>query len=78
MAQSYQRRGAMQAGVAQKTQDCHRVAGLTGVCAAVGLAVVAAVMPQATDLAVWAILWPVDIATIGELNKVLVECGDGP
>ena len=78
MAQSYQRRGAMQAGVAQKTQDCHRVAGLTGVCAAVGLAVVAAVVPQATDLAVWAILWPVDIATIGELNKVLVECGDGP
>ena len=68
----------MQAGVAQKTQDCHRVAGLTGVCAAVGLAVVAAVVPQATDLAVWAILWPVDIATIGELNKVLVECGDGP
>jgi hypothetical protein len=66
------------AGGAQKTQDCNRFAGLTAVCAAVGLSAVAAVVSQTTDLAVLALCWPVGIAAIGEFNKVLVECGDGP
>ena len=53
----------------KKTQDCHRIAAsLT----AIGLAVVATVVPKASSLAMWAIHLSVAITAIGDLIKVLV------
>jgi hypothetical protein len=73
-----QARAGYAAWVAQETRNGHEFAGHIAASFMISLAAIKAMTPKPASLTVRAIHWPINITTIVDLIKVLVEGRDGP